>query len=84
MITGSPPAVRLRLNSGAHAGAVLGGNFHGIEQAFAISNPSFPKAAFRTSCSWHLLRQRSLTAGLQIRAPANAAFFPSITVLPLR
>ena len=44
-----------------------------IEQAFATANPSFPKTAFRTSCtarrlagSAHLLRQRRLAASVHI------------------
>ena len=60
-----------------------------IEEAFAASNPSFPKTAFRTSCTAGELQEARICFGkdLSPRACTSSAgecSLPSMTVLPVR
>ena len=60
-----------------------------IEEAFAASNPNFPKTAFRTSCTAGELQEARICFGkdLSPRACTSSAgecSLPSMTVLPVR
>ena len=60
-----------------------------IEQAFAAANPSFPKTAFRTSCTGGDLQEARICFGKDISPQActpsaGECTMPSMSVLPVR
>jgi ribonuclease T2 len=60
-----------------------------IEEAFATSNPSFPKTAFRTSCTAGELQEARICFGKDLTpracmSSAGECSLPSMTVLPVR
>ena len=60
-----------------------------IEESFASANPTFPKAAFRTSCTSGMLQETRICLGkdLSPRACTSSAgecTLPTVQVLPVR
>jgi ribonuclease T2 len=60
-----------------------------IEAAFAASNPGFPKASFRTSCTAGGLQEARICFGKDLSPrtctpSAGECTLPSMTVLPVR
>ena len=60
-----------------------------LEEAFATSNPSFPKTAFRTSCTAGELQEARICFGKDLTpracmSSAGECSLPSMTVLPVR